>query len=427
MTTTDTKVSDNTGVDGSKPLLRNSDYLRWFASDVAADTGDAIRAFAMPLIALAVTGSLSLAGVVGAVSMASSLLATLPGGVVADRVDRKRLMALGHGLGALIWISAVIIYFTGYLSTSVLFILAAVAGFRGGFFAGVSIPVLRMLVQPEQLPRALAANQARDGTIRVVSGPLGGLLVAFSVWFPFAVQAVGHVAAWFFSVSIKADLRPQSGLGEGESLPRVTEQLRAGIAWLREHLALTLLLVIAAVVSLASNGVLQTIILALGALGEHGARIGIVSTALAVGMIAGSLIAGPLASRAPTGKLAIGSIMASALTLMPLLVVRDFWVILTCVGLFGLTVPLFNAAASGWAIAQIPRTQIGSITSAAALINGGLLPLGPLLAGIGLEMVGFGGTLAVFIALEAIGAVCMLFIPQFRRLGKPSEWNLEPA
>ncbi|MDO5025969.1 MAG: MFS transporter [Trueperella sp.] len=424
MTTVDTDIFDNQPVSNSKPLLRNGDYLRWFTSDIAGDMGDAIRAFAMPLIALAVTGSLALAGAVGAVSMTSSLLATLPGGVVADRVNRKRVMVLGHGLGALIWISAIIIYFAGYLSAPVLFILAAVAGFRGGFFAGVSIPVLRMLVEPEQLPRALAANQARDGTIRVVSGPLGGLLVALSIWLPFAAQAVGHIAAWFFATSITADLRPQSGLAAGESLPRVTEQLRAGFGWLREHLSVTLLLVIAAVVSLATNGVLQTIILALGASGESGERIGLVSTALAVGMITGSLIAGPLASRAPTGKLTIYALAFSVLTLMPLLVVHDFWVILTCVGLFGVTVPLFNAAASGWAIAQIPQTQIGSITSAAALINGGLLPFGPLLAGVGLDLAGFSSTLAVFVALEVFGTICMVFVPQFRRLGKPSEWNI---
>lgn len=419
----------------AKPLHRNADYLKWFVSDVAADAGNAIRAFAMPLIGLAITGSLSLAGAIGGVSMISSLLMYLPGGVVADRVDRKKLLVVGHGLGVFIWASAIVAYLTGNLNTATLFALAALSGLRSGFFGGVSIPALRQLVPGEQLPRALAANQARDGAIQMASGPVGGFLVALSVWAPFAAQTIGHAIAWFFSRTIKADLRPgRAQASNATSLSeeadattealRVRDQIAGGFRWLKHHPTITTLTVLVAITAAALNGTIQTLILSLAASGANEARIGLVSTAIAVGMIIGSLIAGRITSRIPTGKLAIASLIFEGVALTPLLVIDNFYVVLIFVAIAALSVPLFNSAASGWSIAQIPEDQIGSIGAAAGLINAGLLPLAPIMAGVGLDAFGYTATLAMFIALNLLAGCTTALLPEFRRVGIPSEWGI---
>lgn len=419
----------------AKPLHRNADYLKWFVSDVAADAGNAIRAFAMPLIGLAITGSLSLAGAIGGVSMISSLLMYLPGGVVADRVDRKKLLVVGHGLGVFIWASAIVAYLTGNLNTATLFALAALSGLRSGFFGGVSIPALRQLVPGEQLPRALAANQARDGAIQMASGPVGGFLVALSVWAPFAAQTIGHAIAWFFSRTIKADLRPgRAQASNATSLSeeadattealRVRDQIAGGFRWLKHHPTITTLTVLVAITAATLNGTIQTLILSLAASGANEARIGLVSTAIAVGMIIGSLIAGRITSRIPTGKLAIASLIFEGVALTPLLVIDNFYVVLIFVAIAALSVPLFNSAASGWSIAQIPEDQIGSIGAAAGLINAGLLPLAPIMAGVGLDAFGYTATLAMFIALNLLAGCATALLPEFRRVGIPSEWGI---
>ena len=94
----------------SPPLWRSRDYLLWFTGDTLADFGSSLRAFAMPLIAYAATGSLTTAGLVGTVGAVASTVMTVPGGVVVDRVDRKRLIVLGdlaratiYGSAALAW------------------------------------------------------------------------------------------------------------------------------------------------------------------------------------------------------------------------------------------------------------------------------------------------------------------------------------
>ena len=94
----------------SPPLWRDRDYLLWFAGDTLADFGSSLRVFAMPLIAYAATGSLTTAGLVGTAGSIMSAVMTVPGGVVVDRVDRKRLIILGdlaraaiYGAAALAW------------------------------------------------------------------------------------------------------------------------------------------------------------------------------------------------------------------------------------------------------------------------------------------------------------------------------------
>ena len=189
---------------------------------------------------------------------------------MADRVDRKKLLVVGHGLGVFIWASAIVAYLTGNLNTATLFALAALSGLRSGFFGGVSIPALRQLVPGEQLPRALAANQARDGAIQMASGPVGGFLVALSVWAPFAAQTIGHAIAWFFSRTIKADLRPgRAQASNATSLSeeadattealRVRDQIAGGFRWLKHHPTITTLTVLVAITAAALNGTIQTL------------------------------------------------------------------------------------------------------------------------------------------------------------------------
>ncbi|MFA5593674.1 MAG: hypothetical protein WDA15_00170, partial [Trueperaceae bacterium] len=77
------------GATGSSYRLeRDSTYLTWLASDTATGTASALGTFAIPLIAIAVTGSAAQAGVISGVSLAARLIATLVGGVMADRRNR---------------------------------------------------------------------------------------------------------------------------------------------------------------------------------------------------------------------------------------------------------------------------------------------------------------------------------------------------
>ena len=84
-------------------LFKSRDYRWWFVGDTAGASAIAIRQFAVPLAAYALSGSPALAGLLGTVQVAVATAASLPGGVLIDRHDRRRIIR-GYALaGASIW------------------------------------------------------------------------------------------------------------------------------------------------------------------------------------------------------------------------------------------------------------------------------------------------------------------------------------
>ncbi len=79
------------------PLRSNRDFRLLWMSGLFAVLGSQMSALALPLLILKETGSAVQAGTVGTVSICAVLITMLPGGVMADRVERRRLMRLCDG------------------------------------------------------------------------------------------------------------------------------------------------------------------------------------------------------------------------------------------------------------------------------------------------------------------------------------------
>lgn len=401
-------------------LWRNRDYLLWFVGDFVADAGSAIRAFAMPLIALAVTGSLSQTGVVGFVTSAVSVGLMIPGGLIADRIDRKKLLLWGHVFGATTWSAGVGLYLAGALNFVTLVILAVLTGARSGLFAGASNAAIKQLVRDDQLTSAVAANQGREAVISLSSGPIGGLLLAISTIAPFVAQTIGHAIAWITTRLIRTDLRPRS---EEDESTNWRAQLREGSAWLKDHPTAMWLIAIAAVLNLGLNGVLSGLILSLRHQGFTPATIGLVSSAIGIGMLLGSFAAPSIVKRVGLGMLFIGGIAWTVAFSALMGLSSWFPLILASAGLSALMLAPVNSGLSGYFMAMIPNSKMGAITSVMGIVNMGLAPFAPLLAGLGLEYFGHRPTMIGFISLFAVGWAISLLVPSIRSVGRPDEWE----
>mgnify|MGYP004486433189 FL=1 len=89
----------------SPSLWRARSYRLWFAADTTDVLAVSLRAFVIPLLALQLSGSEFIAGIIVALESAIGLLLLLFGGTLADRHDRGRMMILlgviGTGLSAI--------------------------------------------------------------------------------------------------------------------------------------------------------------------------------------------------------------------------------------------------------------------------------------------------------------------------------------
>jgi MFS family permease len=154
-------------------------------------------------------------GYVGLAQFLPALVLTLPGGHLADRVDRKYLL-LGGMLTALVSV-------LGLLSLSLqerpsltgILAFLALVGTGRAFLAPASQSVLPLLVPRDLFSRAVALTST-SWQVAVILGPaMGGVLYAFG---PVAVYATASFVLFLGAFSlllIRADLKTQGGGAEG--------------------------------------------------------------------------------------------------------------------------------------------------------------------------------------------------------------------
>src|ERR1700744_3496765 len=113
------------------PMLGNRDFMLLWGGEVLSELGSQTSTIAYPLLVLALTGSAAKAGIVGLAKWLPLAIFALPAGVLADRVDRKRLMItcdLIRLLGAASVVAMLLIAKPAYVQ------IIAVAFLDGGMF-----------------------------------------------------------------------------------------------------------------------------------------------------------------------------------------------------------------------------------------------------------------------------------------------------
>src|SRR5215470_11154965 len=138
---------------------------------------------ALSFAVLDLTGSVTDVGLVLAASRAPLVLVVLAGGVVADRISRRRLMVAADIVRTVSLAATAALLLGGTARIWQLLVLQAVTGTASGFFYPAATGLLPLTVRPELLQQANAFAR--------IAGPLasGLLVVAFSPGAAVAVDA----------------------------------------------------------------------------------------------------------------------------------------------------------------------------------------------------------------------------------------------
>ncbi|MFJ6416589.1 MFS transporter [Paeniglutamicibacter sp. NPDC091659] len=435
-----TKTSAETSAKAATPtpaLWRNRNYLLWLGSDTGSALGIALHSFAVPLIALVATDSPAQAGIIGAAGMLGRMLATLPGGVLADRHNRRRLMMIGGMSGTVIGLGLVAAAATGNLTFWSLLALHLLMSVRNGLFGSASDAVLKDLLPETQLGSALAANQGRDAVVSLAGGPLGGILLAVSHTVALAAVAAIHAAATLLAKFMvlpapgreadAAAAKRQEPAGRTGWVRGFAKESGEGLKWLWRRKDLRVVLLVSVIINLGTNASITSVIFALQRRGESAATIGLVSAAIGAGMLLGSMTAPALIKRVPSGVLTCGGLLLAiaALWVLPFVEQVAALCVILAVALFG--APAINAGIGGYFMTAVPSGLLGRATSASALMGMAALPLAPLIAGFGFPRLGWTGLLSFCAAIAALAGIIALANKPLRTLPGPEGWAARAA
>ncbi|WP_435738855.1 MFS transporter [Cellulosimicrobium sp. PMB13] len=413
---TDVPVADATA---PTRLLRNRSYMLLMSGLTTESVGAGVALFAVPLIAYGLTGSVVEAGVVAAVGQLGALLATLPAGVVADRVDRRRLVVGAAGVGAVLWATVAV---TAALGSLTAWHLAAVlfgASVVGALVDPATSGAFRSVVPVPQLPTALAAAQGRDAVSTLLAGPLGGLLYAVAHAVPLAAAAVGHLATAVCTWCVR---EPLNGDVAEARATRPVAALREGLRFVWSVPLFRALLGLFVVINVAFGGLLIGINLELVRTGTEPVLIGLVDLAVGLGVLGGAVLAPRLVARFRAGVLVVAALGLLAAGAVAMAVLQSYAAYLLVLPPALLLVPAVNAGLSGYAAAITPPQLQGRLSSVLGLTGLAAGPLVPLVGSGLLDRYGIGPALAVLAGVLVATVAALSVVRPLWRVGTPDTW-----
>ncbi|MER7351334.1 MFS transporter [Streptomyces aurantiacus] len=279
--------------------------------------GDSFSHVAIPLLVLHQTGSVMQMGFVTGLTGVASIVTGLFAGVVADRVNRRRLLVVADaarcvlfGLIPLVWLFATPVW--------LVYAVVPVAGVFAMLFQVTYVTVVPGIVAPGQI---LRANSHLYGTYAAAgaAGPMLAGLVAASFGpaaaigidaATFAVSAVGILFVRIRAAPAPAEgagEAPAGGAGAGER-GGVRQEFLAGARFLWRHPVLRPLTVLLALLTFLTYGLTDILIFRVKHdLGHGDGTVGYVLTAGTLGTLAATFVVARLRGRLGFGASWIGA------------------------------------------------------------------------------------------------------------------------
>jgi MFS family permease len=204
-------------------------YRRYYAGQSISLIGTWMQTIAQGWLLLTLTGSGTALGLLVAVQMTPILLFGPYGGVIADRVDKRRLMMLVQaGMGSLA-LALGLLSATGNVQVWHIFVLAGLLGCCSVFDQPTRQAFVLEMVGPEDLRNAVSLNSVLVNAARAVGPAVAGILIAtVGVSVCFLVNAVSYIAVIASLASLD-----RARLLTPAPAPRRPGQLREGLRYVR--------------------------------------------------------------------------------------------------------------------------------------------------------------------------------------------------
>src|SRR4030042_1413690 len=175
--------------------FKNPVYRLYYLSRVGHWSSMNMQMLARNLLVYRISGSGAIPGVLALANAIPMILLTLPGGVMADRIQKKNIIQVCQVISIVISIATTLVLVFGYLSPEhpeswwVLVVSGALQGAVMGFMMPARSAIISEIVPPENLMNAISLNNLGMNVFRVLSPALAGFLAdAFDFWVVFAIM-----------------------------------------------------------------------------------------------------------------------------------------------------------------------------------------------------------------------------------------------
>ncbi|HKS02137.1 MAG TPA: MFS transporter, partial [Arthrobacter sp.] len=270
--------------------LRNPNYRLWAGGALVSNIGTWMQRVAQDWLVLTVLTDHSgtAVGITTALQFLPMLLLGPYAGVLADRYRKRSILLWTQSAMGLCALAVGLLVVTGSAQLWQVYAAALFLGLASAIDGPARQAFVSELVDQDDIANAVALNSASFNTARLTGPAIAGALIAWAGTGPiFLLNAASFVAVIISLTRIRA-----SEPAAGTRAVRGKHQVAEGLGYVRQRPDLVLVLVLVAVLgAFGMNFAVTNALMATAEFGMGPGEFGILGSIMAVGTLAGALLA----------------------------------------------------------------------------------------------------------------------------------------
>jgi MFS family permease len=390
----------------SARLYKNPAFIVFWSARTISFAGTGITSVVLPVLVYRLTGSPSDVAALTLLETGPYIIFGLIAGALADRLDRKKMMAACNGAAALLLAIVPAAAVIHQLTLAQVFAVAFGIGTTFVWFDAANFGSVPVLVDREQLPAALSLI-ASSGTLALLIGPAigGALLTVMAPPYALGFDAASYVISGLLLASIRRPFQREQHTHRRPQ--RIHSDIADGLRflWHQPVIRTMTLSVFCACLSWGGSSALLVVYASRALhLAHADVRLGLLYSAGELGGLI-SLVAIPaLVKRPRIGRLMAAFLAANAVALALLAIAPSYgWALLLYCGY---ELVYLMVTSTGVTVRQMlsPDDMQARVNTAGRLIAFGGQPVGALLGGVLAELFPIRVTFAILALGVAAGA-----------------------
>jgi len=378
--------------------LRHRNFRLFLIGQFVSLCGTWIQTVASGWLVLHLTNSAFQVGLVTTLGTLPILLFTLYGGVVADRVNKHRLVLILQCLMVCEALMLGILIVLDRITVHWVMGLAVFFGTLAAFEVPTRQALIAEIVDREDLMNAIALGSSAFNVARVVGPAIAGILIStLGLAACFFANAASYLAVIYGLVVMRIEPRPRAEHGSA------LEAMREGIAYVfGNRWPRAIVIIIATFAVFGFSFIPMMPVFARDALHLGADGYGALMSSVGVCAAAAALFMAGVGGRSGRAKLVLGSSLLFALAISGAALAPNFWSAVLLFTLAGALMALAGIAANTTLQTQAPDRLRGRVMGFYSFVVLGMAPFGSLEAGWVAEHYG------VRTVIASGGVVCLV-------------------
>jgi MFS family permease len=380
--------------------LRNRNYRLFWCGQLVSLAGTWMQDLALAWLVLSLTDSPVALGLTMTIRFLPALLFSLYGGVLADRLPKRRTVLAAQVTQLLVALTLALLTSTGLVTVALIYLLAGLRGLVDAVEGPTRQAFVPEMVGTTDLSNAVALNSALFNSARIAGPAIGAAVIStLGIAACFYINAASFVAV-IVALSV---MRPH----ELHLLPRAPRekslsQLREGFRYARSTPEVVVILIVVGILG-AFGYNFQTLLplVTKYLLGAGASTLALLTTSMGAGSVLAGLVAAYRGK--PSQRLLLGA--ASCFVVLLVLLGLSAWRPVTAGLLFvlGFVGVLFMTTANTRLQLQVPDHLRGRVMGMYVLLFIGTTPIGSYLIGQLAEHLGVRAAVLIMAGLCAAG------------------------